>query len=1248
MGDHVNVIPLSESHIELNAYNPWPGLAAYEEASSTFFFGRDDEAKELFRLIRSAPLTIVYGKSGLGKTSLLQAGLYPKLREQHYLPIHVRLQFANIGIASPLQQVMRRLIEEMDREKAEYPQPRDEGSLWEYLHRKDLKIWSHDNFPLTPVLVFDQFEELFTRSSLDDELIKNVMYSLADLIENRFPPDVINEESGTVRSSLDLLSQRYRIVLSFREDFLPEVQAWEQKVPSLLKNYLRLNPMSRERAIEAVACAGQEVLDANVAPSIVDLVGKRDRASDSASLSEMVIEPVLLSLCCSRLNARRTDGTKIDHALVEQTGQDILDGFYREALEDDAVKGSPDVARFIEDNLIQGDHFRGTYPKKGALEKNLLTERQLTALTDKHRLLRIVPHPDTARVELIHDRLVPVVRKARDERKSKQYQEEQERLAREAQAESAKLKKNYRRMGIFALVVAVLAVSCLVLWRVAETASREANTAWQHAEGLLGYLLGEQFLDQVRDMGRSTMLQQVRDQANSYISLSHQVGALVRGLSLRHDGDVASMYGYLAKSITLFEQALQLIESSPDSPDNFDERQREIARTRDRLGEALFLKGYVGESLKHYTVAAQNWERVIESKTAKVEDCYSFAESLVSAGELKVRMGKETLAIKDIDKAVNNITAVSLGTCGRMISNAMAYPDSKALELFSRALVVQAIISTAADDTDDYEKAGRLANEAKKLSPISKSAMRQRAAALLYLARIQVTKNPKGALKAYHGVLADFEELRRIDPANRVLEQEQAAVQLAVTEVLVECHQIKAEGCKSMAPVEEAEITNLKAIVTLGELAEIDPSNMSVQRDLALAQQDRAKVLEARGQHLARLSVLRDSEQLYRASIRDASDTEVLLQVGSILLDQSKALADLSRWSEMKETLHRSFSEFEKAVKEVGTQEGGWGIVGYLWSARTAEIQLLQKARDKNGVDLAHKEVKRLEEQYINLTQSLLKDSEEAGALAKASERINQGAKFFGQGKFADALGEFNVAESAMRKYVNLKPTSHKGYENLRNIYDWIRLTQENLGNRKEMDAAGLLVLNMTRIVTLLKPEFDVLEVGDSLREAQQKFAQSLYDSEHFSEHVDETLTAVEQEVVAAEANVQKHPDNTEYLSTLSNSYLGQSLVRRKANKVGWKEAIRIGIVYLQKAADMDRKNPKYQNELGAMRKYLADELFADHLKEEAHAEYCLALNAYQQAAKFSPGDETASKGIHELAEIGVRQKADCYAVPFD
>ena len=492
--------PSSEDLTKLNDQNPWPGLASYDETSSDFFFGRGEEAAEVFRLIRLAPLTVVYGKSGLGKTSLLQAGLYPLLRGGHYLPVHLRIDFSVAANLPPFQQVIQRLKEELVRAKADYPAPGHDEDLWEYLHRKDLEVWSRDNFLLTPVLVFDQFEELFSRGGSNVELIQQVFDGLADLIENRIPTEIASEVPGPRRLRLDLLSQRSRIVLSFREDFLPEVRTWEPKVPSLLRNCLRLDPMSRQRAIEAVEQAGNAVLSKGVAPCIVDFVGRLDQQEAVADPSSMTVEPVLLSLCCYQLNRRRKPGAQIDETLVLEAGQDILDGFYREALDDEAAKGPPEVASFIEGYLIQGDHFRGDYPRKGALDEKLLTEKQLTVLTDKHRLLRIVPYPDTTRVELIHDRLVPVVRKARDERKIKQHQTEQDRLAREAQtdrdkerARSEELQRERdsarRSLGVARVMRNIVAVAGIVIvilsllfWNKAEQNKAEVQKRAEERE----------------------------------------------------------------------------------------------------------------------------------------------------------------------------------------------------------------------------------------------------------------------------------------------------------------------------------------------------------------------------------------------------------------------------------------------------------------------------------------------------------------------------------------------------------------------------------------------------------------------------------------------------------------------------------------------------------------------------------------------------------------------------------------------
>ncbi|HZW70432.1 MAG TPA: hypothetical protein VFF57_06125, partial [Hanamia sp.] len=51
------------------------GLESYSEAQSNIFYGRDDETDQLTGLVKTNMLTIVFGKSGTGKTSLLNAGI---------------------------------------------------------------------------------------------------------------------------------------------------------------------------------------------------------------------------------------------------------------------------------------------------------------------------------------------------------------------------------------------------------------------------------------------------------------------------------------------------------------------------------------------------------------------------------------------------------------------------------------------------------------------------------------------------------------------------------------------------------------------------------------------------------------------------------------------------------------------------------------------------------------------------------------------------------------------------------------------------------------------------------------------------------------------------------------------------------------------------------------------------------------------------------------------------------------------
>ena len=113
----------------LSRDNPWPGLDPFDEADRAFFHGRAAESGELLRLVRREPLTVLFGRSGLGKTSLLRAGLFPLLRGEDYLPVYVRLDHAEEAPPA-VEQVFRALRAACEADKVQATEPADGDGLW--------------------------------------------------------------------------------------------------------------------------------------------------------------------------------------------------------------------------------------------------------------------------------------------------------------------------------------------------------------------------------------------------------------------------------------------------------------------------------------------------------------------------------------------------------------------------------------------------------------------------------------------------------------------------------------------------------------------------------------------------------------------------------------------------------------------------------------------------------------------------------------------------------------------------------------------------------------------------------------------------------------------------------------------------------------------------------------------------------------------------------------------------------------
>src|SRR6516164_951178 len=141
------------------------------------------------------------------------------MRKEHFLPVYIRLDV--LDRTDPLiDQVKLALQNEIETDRVDAP-PLNGGSLWQYLHRPGLEFWSERNQLLTPLFVFDQFEEVFTLGAENQDAIARLRIDLADLNHNRMPSSLAEKmrENEDSAATLSLDNQRYRVLLSFREEY---------------------------------------------------------------------------------------------------------------------------------------------------------------------------------------------------------------------------------------------------------------------------------------------------------------------------------------------------------------------------------------------------------------------------------------------------------------------------------------------------------------------------------------------------------------------------------------------------------------------------------------------------------------------------------------------------------------------------------------------------------------------------------------------------------------------------------------------------------------------------------------------------------------------------------------------------------------------------------------------------------------------------------------------------------------------
>ncbi len=586
--------------------NPWPGLESFRENDAFFFHGRDQEAADLLRQVKRESLTVLFSRSGLGKTSLLRAGLFPSLRLEAYLPFYIRLDYTltDEPLSEQIRATIRKAVELGECEAPPLPSNR---SLWECFHRKNADFWNRKNVLVTPVFVFDQFEEIFTLGARsDDHRARTEVFlkDLSDLIENR-PPQELRERLNAAEAEMSNFifgSEVCKVILSLREDYLPELESMRGSMPSVMSNRLRIMTMTGQQAFDVVTKSGGDLVEQKVARQIVRFVAAAAAPTETvsdANLTELEVDPALLSLFCRKLNDERlqSQAPAITSQLVGNSSLEILKRFYVDCVADPAFKSPAQVREFVEECLLTKSGHRDTIAVENALEEPGINQEVLDRLIGR-RLLRLDERQKgVQRVELAHDVLIGVISASREARHQEKKEAadrilaEKERLEAEARAKQEHERAEQERAEKERF----------------EELMNQAREARTRADELINFMLYN-LSGRLSSSGQLQLLVEVNDKAVEYFGgfkpteiddtvKWNKAVALNSRASIHQDG------GRLSLAVEAYSEALAIFRELVQSASATESHRYMLAHQCSSLAWGLTSQGKTDEALKLYQEA---------------------------------------------------------------------------------------------------------------------------------------------------------------------------------------------------------------------------------------------------------------------------------------------------------------------------------------------------------------------------------------------------------------------------------------------------------------------------------------------------------------------------------------------------------------------------------------------------------------------------------------------------------------------
>ncbi len=420
-------------------FKRYPGPKPFTTAEQALFFGREREREDLVRLVNAEKLVVLFGKSGLGKSSLVNAGLVPALVAQNkgWLPIPIRFRVSD-GKNSPID-IVRQHLEKQENVQITEGSFLSDKSLWH-----SFKQYQDTTKTQKLFLLFDQFEEFFTYSP---EQQRQFRLELADLLYTSIPQKVIDEYQNASEEQQLFLAQPQdvRVMISMRSDRLSLLHQFKDYLPAILNARYELKgltPQQARQAIELPARWGTESAPSPVGITFssppftfesetVDYIVEKLSETQSQT-DEPHVETVQLQLICQKIEEDIAKN-KIQSPIKKRdlvAFDDVFKRFYLEKVGELDPSVKMPSRKLMEEELISGqlgdDNTRRVTVDQEKLIESLTkqkvskenAEKLLNTLVDTHLLRREPNSVGGVSYEICHDTFLRPMLRLKRERES--------------------------------------------------------------------------------------------------------------------------------------------------------------------------------------------------------------------------------------------------------------------------------------------------------------------------------------------------------------------------------------------------------------------------------------------------------------------------------------------------------------------------------------------------------------------------------------------------------------------------------------------------------------------------------------------------------------------------------------------------------------------------------------------------------------------------------------------------------------